>query len=252
GVNDGEELDRTMQELAQYHPSLESVSIVPAGLTAYRENLYPLEPFTRKECIDIIDQVTSFGEQCLKKFGTRLFFCADELYVKAGRPIPAYPYWEDFTQIENGVGMMASMAHELEMALDYLGTEERTARRSVSIATGDAAYAYICGLVGMISETCPHLECDVYRVKNNFFGGQVTVSGLLTGKDLAEQLKDCILGDELILPRTMLRSEGDLFLCGMTPQELSEKLGVPIRFVSNDGADFLDGILGCGGDVIGR
>jgi NifB/MoaA-like Fe-S oxidoreductase len=89
-------------------------------------------------------------------------------------------------------------------------------------------------------------------VKNNFFGGQVTVSGLLTGKDLAEQLKDCILGDELILPRTMLRSEGDLFLCGMTPQELSEKLGVPIRFVSNDGADFLDGILGCGGDVIGR
>ena len=252
GVNDGEELDRTMQELAQYHPSLESVSIVPAGLTAYRENLYPLEPFTRKECIDIIDQVTSFADECLKKLGTRLFFCADELYIKAGRPIPAYPYWEEFTQIENGVGMMASMAHELEMALDYLGTEERTARRSVSIATGDAAYAYICGLVGMISETCPHLECDVYRVKNNFFGGQVTVSGLLTGKDLAEQLKDCILGDELILPRTMLRSEGDLFLCGMTPQELSEKLGVPIRFVSNDGADFLDGILGCGGDVIGR
>ena len=252
GVNDGEELDRTMQELAQYHPSLESVSIVPAGLTAYRENLYPLEPFTRKECIDIIDQVTSFGEQCLKKLGTRLFFCADELYVKAGRPIPAYPYWEDFTQIENGVGMMASMAHELEMALDYLGTEERATQRSVSIATGDAAYAYICGLVGMITEVCPLLECDVYCVKNNFFGGQVTVSGLLTGKDLTEQLKDYSLGDELILPRTMLRSEGDLFLCGMTPQELSEKLGVPIRFVSNDGADFLDGILGCGGDVIGR
>ena len=190
GVNDREELDRTMHDLTQYYPSLESVSIVPAGLTAYRDNLYPLEPFTRKECLHIIDQVTSFGKQCLKKFGTRLFFCADELYVKAGRPIPAYPYWEDFTQIENGVGMMASMAHELEMALDYLGIEERTARRSVSIATGDAAYAYICGLVGMISETCPHLECDVYRVKNNFFGGQVTVSGLLTGKDLAEQLKD--------------------------------------------------------------
>lgn len=251
GVNDGAELDRTMRDLIQYHPSLESVSIVPAGLTAYRENLYPLEPFTRKECVKIIDQVTSFGEECLKKFGTRLFFCADELYVKAGRPLPAYAYWEDFTQIENGVGMMASMAHELEMALHCISTDERMTRRSISVATGEAAYAYICGLMGLIKESCPLIEYDVYRVKNKFFGGQVTVSGLLTGKDLAEQLKDCILGDELILPRTMLRSEGDLFLCGMTPQELSKKFGIPIRFVSNDGADFLDAVLGCGGELFG-
>ena len=250
GVNDGTELDRTMRDLAQYYPALESVSIVPAGLTAYRENLYPLEPFTRKECAKIIDQVTSFADECLKKLGTRLFFCADELYIKAGRPIPAYPYWEEFTQIENGVGMMASMAHELEMALDYISTDERQMKRSLSIATGEAAYAYICGLVGKIQQICPMIECDVYCVKNNFFGGQVTVSGLITGRDLAEQLKDCILGDELLLPRTMLRSEGDLFLCDMTPKELSEQLGVPIRFVSNDGADFLDAVLGCGGELL--
>ncbi len=252
GVNDGPELDRTMQDLQQYYPALESVSIVPAGLTAYRENLYPLEPFTRKECVKIIDQVTSFGEECLKKFGTRLFFCADEMYVKAGRPLPAYPYWEDFTQIENGVGMMASMVHELEIALDYISTEDRLIKRSLSIATGEAAYAYICGLIGKIQEVCPMIECDVYCVKNNFFGGQVTVSGLITGQDLLEQLKDCILGDELLLPRAMLRSEGDLFLCGMTPQELSEKLGVPLRFVSNDGAEFLDAVLGCGGELHGQ
>jgi NifB/MoaA-like Fe-S oxidoreductase len=239
-----------MRDLAQYYPALESVSIVPAELTAYRENLYPLEPFTRKECAKIIDQVTSFADECLKKLGTRLFFCADELYIKAGRPIPAYPYWEEFTQIENGVGMMASMAHELEMALDYISTDERQMKRSLSIATGGAAYAYICGLVGKIQQICPMIECDVYCVKNNFFGGQVTVSGLITGRDLAEQLKDCILGDELLLPRTMLRSEGDLFLCDMTPKELSEKLGVPIRFVSNDGADFLDAVLGCGGELL--
>ena len=250
GVNDGTELDRTMRDLAQYHPALESVSIVPAGLTAYRENLYPLEPFTRKECAKIIDQVTSFADECLKKLGTRLFFCADELYIKAGRPIPAYPYWEEFTQIENGVGMMASMVHELEVALDCISTEDRLTKRSISIATGEAAYAYICGLVGKIQQICPMIECDVYCVKNNFFGGQVTVSGLITGRDLAEQLKDCILGDELLLPRTMLRSEGDLFLCDMTPKELSEQLGVPIRFVSNDGADFLDAVLGCGGELL--
>ena len=245
GVNDGAELDRTMRDLERYYPGLESVSIVPAGLTAYRENLYPLEPFTRKECEKIIDQVTSFGEECLKKFGTRLFFCADELYVKAGRPLPAYPYWEDFTQIENGVGMMASMVHELEIALDYISTDDRLTKRSLSIATGEAAYAYICGLVGKIQEVCPMIQCDVYCIKNSFFGGQVTVAGLLTGKDLAEQLKDCILGDELLLPRTILRSEGDLFLCGMTPQELSEELGVPVRFVDNDGAAFVDAVLGC-------
>ena len=250
GVNDGDELDRTMRDLAQYHPSLESVSIVAAGLTAYRDNLYPLEPFTRKECAKIIDQVTSFAEECLKNLGTRLFFCADELYVQARQPLPAYPYWEEFTQIENGVGMMASMVHELEVALDYISTEDRLTKRSISIATGEAAYAYICGLVGKIQEICPMIECDVYCVKNNFFGGQVSVSGLLTGKDLAEQLKDCILGDELLLPRTVLRSEGDLFLCDMTPKELTEQLGVPIRFVSNDGADFLDAVLGCGGELL--
>ena len=120
----------------------------------------------------------------------------------------------------------------------------------VSIATGEAAYLFIIGLVQKIQQICPMIECDVYCVKNNFFGGQVTVSGLITGRDLAEQLKDCILGDELLLPRTMLRSEGDLFLCDMTPKELSEQLGVPIRFVSNDGADFLDAVLGCGGELL--
>ena len=142
------------------------------------------------------------------------------------------------------------MLHELEFGLDYIDTDVRLNKRSISIATGEAAYLFIVGLVQKIQEICPLIECDVYCIKNKFFGGQVTVAGLLTGKDLAEQLNDCILGDELILPRTMLRSEGDLFLCGMTPQELSEKLGVPVRFVSNDGADFLDAILGCGGEPL--
>ena len=250
GVNDGAELDRTMRDLAQYYPALESVSIVPAGLTAYRENLYPLEPFSPIECAEVIRQVSSFGEECLVKYGTRLFYCADELYVKSGTPLPSYDHWEEFTQIENGVGMLSSMEHELDIALSMLDEAEKPKKRRLSIATGEAAYAYICGLIGKIQESCPGIECDVYCIKNNFFGGQVTVSGLITGQDLAEQLKDCILGDELILPRTMLRAEGDLFLCNMTPKELSERLGVPIRFVSNDGADFLDAVLGCGGELL--
>ena len=249
GVNDGEELDRTMRDLAKYYPSMESVSVVPAGLTAYRENLYPLEPFTPEECAAVIRQVDAFGDACYEKYGTRLFFCADEMYVKSGTPLPSYDHWEEFTQIENGVGMLSSMEHELDIALSLLDDAEKQAKRRISIATGEAAYAYICGLVGKIKEICPRVECDVHCIKNNFFGGQVTVAGLLTGKDLAEQLKDCDLGEELLLPRTVLRSEGDLFLCGMTPKELSGTLGVPVRFVSIDGADFADAVLGCGGEV---
>jgi len=252
GVNDGEELNRTMRDLAQYYPSMESVSVVPAGLTAYRENLYPLEPFTPEECAAVIRQVDAFGDACYEKYGTRLFYCADELYVKSGTQLPSYDHWEDFTQIENGVGMLSSMEHELELALSMLDDAEKQAKRRISIATGEASYTYIGGLVRMIHEVCPRIECDVYCIKNNFFGGQVTVSGLITGQDLAEQLKDRNLGDELLLPRTMLRAEGDLFLCDMTPQQLSEKLGVSIRFASNDGADFLDAVLGCGGELFNQ
>lgn len=250
GVNDGPELDRTMRDLAQYYPSMESVSVVPAGLTAYRENLYPLEPFTPEECAAVIRQVDAFGDACFEKYGTRLFFCADEMYVKSGTPLPSYDHWEEFTQIENGVGMLSSMEHELDIALSLLDDAEKQAKRRISIATGEAAYAYICGLVGKIKEICPRVECDVHCIKNDFFGGQVTVAGLLTGKDLTEQLKNYTLGEELLLPRTVLRSEGDLFLCGMTPKELSEALGVPVRFVSIDGADFVDAVLGCGGEVV--
>lgn len=252
GVNDGEELNRTMRDLAQYYPALESVSVVPAGLTAYRENLYPLEPFTPEECAAVIRQVDAFGDACFEKYGTRLFFCADEMYVKSGTPLPSYDHWEEFTQIENGVGMLSSMEHELELALPMLDDAEKQAKRRISVATGEAAYAYIVSLIEKIKMICPHVECDVYCVKNNFFGGQVTVSGLITGQDLAEQLKDRNLGEELLLPRTMLRAEGDLFLCDMTPQELAEKLGVSIRFASNDGADFLDAVLGCGGELFNQ
>ena len=249
GVNDGEELDRTMRDLAAYYPAMESVSIVPAGLTAYRDGLYPLAPFTPEETAEVIRQVTAFGDECEKKYGERIFWCADEMYVRSGTPLPPYEFWGEFSQIENGVGMLSSFAFEFDAALGCLTDEEKTVKRSVSVATGEASYRFMCDLTEKLKAACPNVDCRVYYVKNHFFGGYVTVTGLLTGRDLTEQLADKDLGEELLLSRTMLRSEGDLFLCGRTPGEVSDALSVPITFVENDGGAFLDAILGTGGDL---
>ncbi len=244
GINDAENLDRTMRDLEKLFPYMESVSIVPAGLTAYRDGLYPLEPFTEEECRNVIEQVTKFSDECFEKHGTRIFFCADEFYVKGGVQLPDYEYWEEFTQIENGVGMLSSFEYELEAALLTLGEEDKKIRREVSVATGEASFAMINKCAERIMKRCPEVKINVYSVKNDFFGGEVTVTGLLTGSDLSKQLKDKNLGEELLLSRTMLRAEGDLFLCGMTPEELSESLNVPVKFSDNDGADFLFCALG--------
>ncbi len=244
GLNDGRELDRTMKDLTAYYPSLDSVSIVPAGLTKHRQNLYPLEPFTSEECAEIIRQVNAFGKQCIEKFGERIFFPADEFYVKSKTPLPEYDFFGEYTQIENGVGMLSSFIYEFLCMLDSLTDEERQMHRSVSIATGEAAADMMLELVDRLSDACPNLQVYVYPIKNNFFGGEVTVTGLLTGKDIAQQLQDKPLGDTLLLSRNVLRSEGDLFLCGMTPEELSKKLNVPLLFNRDDGGSFLCNLLG--------
>jgi len=246
GINDGEELTRTMRDLASYYPALESVSVVPAGLTAYRDGLYPLTPFTPEETAAVIRQVTAFGDQCEKEYGERIFYCADEMYVRSGTDLPPFDYWGEFTQIENGVGMLSSFAHEFELALDFLSEDETAVSRSVSIATGEASYAFLGSLVKKLREKCPGVTCRVYCIKNAFFGGHVTVSGLLTGKDIMAQLAGVPLGDELLLPRCTLRAEGDVFLCDTTPAEVSRTLNVPIRFVENDGGAFLAAVLGIG------
>ncbi len=246
GLNDGEELDRTMRDLAAYYPAMESVSVVPAGLTAYRKGLYPLMPFTPEETAAVIRQVTAFGDFCEKEYGERIFYCADEMYVRSGEDLPPYDFWGEFTQIENGVGMLSSFAYEFETALDFLTEEEAGVQRSLSIGTGEASYAFLCTLMEKLHAKCPGVHCRVHCIKNTFFGGYVTVSGLLTGKDIMAQLTGMPLGDELLLPRSTLRAEGDVFLCDTTPAEVSRTLGVPIRFVENDGGSFLDAILGLG------
>ncbi|MBE6714370.1 MAG: DUF512 domain-containing protein [Ruminococcaceae bacterium] len=239
GVNDGAELERSMNDLCEYYPSLDSVSVVPAGLTAYRDGLYPLEPFSAEECADVIRQVTDFGDKCIKKYGERIFYVSDEFYVKSGTPLPDYEFWGDFSQIENGVGMLSSFEYEFMCALSTLDDEEKKVKRKVSIATGYASFELINSLCNRLMEECADLEINVYKIKNNFFGGEVTVTGLLTGTDIEKQLSGRELGETLYLSQNVLRSEGDLFLCGMTPEKLSEKLETEIVFTQNDGGDFL-------------
>ena len=246
GVNDGEELDRTMRDLAALYPNMDSVSVVPAGLTKFRDGLYPLFAYTKEESAKVLAQVVSFGDACLARFGTRLFFPADELYLEAGEPIPDVSFYEDLTQIENGVGMIASLCDEFHIETGFIEDyiERLDGERQVSVATGAAAYGTICALAEKLEALCPRLHIKVYKIINHFFGESITVAGLLTGKDLYEQLRGKDLGDELLLPACTLRADRDLFLCGMHRDTLSEKLGVKLRFTENDGQDLMSALFG--------
>ena len=246
GLNDGAELDRTMHDLIKYHPSLRSCAIVPVGLTKYREKLYPLEAFSPEECAAVIEQVNAYGNWCLKEYGTRIFYCSDEFYVRAGLPLPSDDYYEDYSQIENGVGMLTSMKSEFDFELNYLDEllDSFHAPRTVSVATGMAAHEHIASLAKELMARVDGLTVNVYPIVNNFFGHSVTVAGLLTGGDVVDQLSGKNLGDELLFPAVMLRADGDVFLDDMTPAELSTRLGVPVRASENDGAKFIASLLG--------
>ena len=247
GLNDGAELDRSMRDLAALHPALRSCAIVPVGLTRHRKGLYPLELFSPAECADVIDQVNAFGEECLKKYGSRLFYCSDEFYIRAGRSLPDENYYEDYSQIENGVGMLTSMRSEFDFEMQYLDEllEKFRAPRTVSVITGAAAFDHIRSLCDTLAARVEGLTVHVYRIVNRFFGETVTVAGLLTGKDVCEQLAGLPLGDELLFPLAMLRADEDVFLDDMTPEQLSGRLGgVPVRASQNDGAAFISALLG--------
>ena len=243
GLNDGDELINTMHDLASLYPSVSSVSIVPAGLTKYRDGLYPLEVFTPEETRKIILKVQNFALLCKKEYGSSIFYCGDEMYIKSGLEIPSAEYYEDFTQIENGVGMIASMLEEFEFALENI-SETPVLPRKVSVATGNAAYEFIKKLTKRLEDRFKGLEVYVYNVDNDFFGHNITVAGLITGGDLINQLRGKILGEKLFLPRTMLESEGKLFLDNIEFEDLKKELKVEVETVNNDGEEFLYKILG--------
>lgn len=243
GVNDGKELDRTLSDLSAYR-NIGSVAVVPSGLTKHREGLYPLEPFTKEDAEAVLDRVNAFGDKMLKDSGRRLVFPSDEFYLKAERTIPDEDYYEDYPQLENGVGMIASMRGEFEAELRYLAEDYDTEREiHCSIATGYAAYSFIKELVDILKQHCPNLHCTVYPIENRFFGENITVAGLVCGCDLIEQLKDKPLGDRLILPSVMLRDEQDRFLDDTTLKELSETLRISVTLSPSTGEDFIRAIL---------
>lgn len=246
GINDGEELQRSMRDLTEYLPALQSVSIVPAGKTKFRDNLYHLDSFTSDDCKQVIHQVEKFADECLESYGSRIFFCADEFYLKAELPLHDEEYYEGYSQIENGVGMLTSLQTEFGIEAEYISEylEKYQAPRKISVATGMAAYERIAKMSKELCTLVSGLEITVYPIINNFFGHEITVSGLLTGTDIYDQLSDKELFDELILPPNVLRAEGDLFLCGMSLEELAQKLNVRIRLSGNDGAGFVSAMLG--------
>ncbi|MBQ7821150.1 MAG: DUF512 domain-containing protein [Clostridia bacterium] len=244
GINDGEALEYSMREMEKYHEVLLGVSVVPAGLTKYRDKLYPLEMFDKEECLAVINAVNGIGDKCKEKYGKRLFFCADEFYLKAGLPMPDADYYEGYPQLEDGVGSIRSSEDEVDFELDCIEEATLKKKRVLSIATGEAAYDFICRTVEKIEKMCYNdLKCYVYKIKNDFFGENITVAGLLTGSDIYTQLKHKELGERLLVPEVAVRREGELFLDNMSIGELSEKLGVPVYPVGNDGAEIVSAVL---------
>ena len=243
-INDGAALDKTMRDLSELYPHVTSVSVVPAGLTKFRENLFPLTAYTPEECVRVISQVEAFAGYCLEKYGSRIFFCGDELYIKAKLPLPEEEAYEGYPQLENGVGLIRSMNEEFNDAILDLTEKELCVPRSFSIATGEAAFEFISSLIEKLKEKTDKINCCVYKIRNDFFGESITVAGLITGQDLYNQLKDKQLGDKLFLPHVMLRSDGDLFLDGMSPKELEKKLNIDIEFIKNDGYEFVSKLFG--------
>ena len=250
-LNDKDELVRTMRDLTRYLPALTSCAIVPAGLTKHRDGLYPLSDFTPEEAADVIDTVNAYGEQMLREHGSRVFFVADEFYLKAKRQLPSPDYYEDYSQIDNGVGMLTSFEEEFALALEdaELLMKHLALPREVAIATGTAAYGMMYRLAQQMEQSFEGLRVRVYPVINEFFGESVTVSGLLTGRDIFNTLKGKPLGEALYLSACTQKADEDVFLCGMTKQELSEGLSVPIVTVPSDGYEFLYRILGLDPDM---
>ena len=241
GLNDGDELMRTMRELADMYPAVHSVSIVPVGLTKFREGLFELRPFTPEHSSETIDMVTAFGDECLKKFGTRLFFCSDEMYICANRELPEDEFYEEHTQLENGVGMIRLLETEFKSALSL---SERPDGVPFSIACGTSVAPFFEKLVCTAHEKYDNIDGRVYAIENDFFGHSINVTGLITGGDLINQLKGKDLGERLFISQNMLRREEMDFLDDVLLEEASAALGVPIYPIEQDGFALWDAISG--------
>jgi len=243
GLNDREELDRTLNDLGSLMPNVQSVAIVPVGLSKFREGLYKLTGFTKETASDALDRIHRFQDRMYEKFGTRVAFPSDEFFLIAERPLPDADYYEEYPQYENGVGMLRSMLDEFESALKLCDESPENPRR-VTMATGKAPYPVIKAMADKIEKTYNNIECNVVQIRNDFFGETITVTGLITAQDLIAQLKDKNLGTELLISESMLMRDKDIFLDDLTVSDVENQLGVTVRKVKNDGFEFLDAVLG--------
>ena len=242
GYNDGNELEYTLKELGKYCPVMQSVSIVPVGLTKYREGLCKLESFTKEDAIAVIDLVERYQKEFYEKYGIHFIHASDEFYILAEREMPEEERYDNYLQLENGVGMIRLLLNETKETLEKLDGDNRV--REVSIATGKLAAPFLKRCIKMINQLYPNVCIHLYPIKNYFFGEQITVAGLITGTDLKNQLKDVKLGEALFIPVDMLRSEEDVFLDDITIGELQNTLQVPIFRVKSSGQDFVNAMLG--------
>ena len=242
GFNDGEELDRSIRELTRYLPFLRSVSVVPVGLTRFREGLEPLEPFTGEEARQVLELIHGWQERLYPEHGLHFIHASDEWYILAGEELPEEESYDGYLQLENGVGMLRLLLNEFAEALDE--EEGDREERRLSLATGLLAAPYLERMAEQLREKFPRTEVMVCSVKNEFFGEQITVSGLITGQDLVKQLSGRDLAERLLLPCNMLRAEEDVFLDDFTVSQVQSALQVPLNIVKSSGQDLLDAILG--------
>ena len=242
GVNDGAHLDQTIRDLMTLMPELTSVSIVPVGLSRFREGLFPLEPFSKEELGQVIDQVTPYREEAYAKTGLHFVHLSDEFYIGAGRELPEEEAYDGYLQLENGVGMMRLFIDEANQAIRSLDPQEKV-EGHVSLVTGELASRYIQEICDKIMAVYPHLKVDVHVIINHFFGENITVTGLLTGKDILEQLHGKELGEKLLLPANLLKADEDILLDDISVTDIEKALQIPVSIVKSSGECFVGSIV---------
>lgn len=248
GVNDGEELAFSIREMMRYIPNLQSVSVVPVGLSKYRDGLFPLEPFTREDAREVLSTIHHYQNESYQKYGNHFIHASDEWYILAGEELPQEENYDGYLQLENGVGMMRLLLNEFEEAVKELqekisvGTLDFSSRE-ISMATARLAYPFIRDMAARMMEMVPGLMIHVYEIRNNFFGEMITVSGLLTGQDLIAQLTGKELGEALYLPQNVLRSGEEVFLDDVTVTEMEKALQVKVDIIKSSGRDFVNAVL---------
>ncbi|MEE0271977.1 MAG: DUF512 domain-containing protein [Coprococcus eutactus] len=242
GINDGEELWRSISDLMEFVPVMESLSVVPVGLSDYRDGLFHLEPFDKEDACEVIDIIEHFQKKAYEKHGIHFVQASDEWYINAGRDFPEAERYDGFVQLENGVGMVRLMKEEFEQEFNAVQGDER--KYEVSIVTGVLVYDSIKILVDRMKEKFPNVKIHLYKIINDFFGHRITVTGLLTGGDMIKQLKGKPLGQRLILPSNTLMADEPKFLDDVTLDQFIEALQVDVCIVESSGADFIHSVIG--------